>query len=245
MTPSAKASSSTIDTSNVTCCHLPRGSVNRKSTYFTSWSLIACRTSLGRLHSLDPLRVVCRWSAVRWRRARSRRCGCGSPPRRWIQRSCHRRCGRSGPRGRSPPPRARRSRRRRRPRSSPSAGSRRRIRRPGRVRYAPSAARTPSPLVTVMPCRPTFLKGLLHVVELERLDDRLDFLHRRADPFLRAPREPNSPREGVALLASTMPLRHAVRIGSSPILAGASLNRRWGCLNRHQDVPSLHADEGP
>ena len=44
--PSAKMSSSMIDTSKVTCCHLPRGSVNRKSTYLTSLSLISFRTSL-------------------------------------------------------------------------------------------------------------------------------------------------------------------------------------------------------
>jgi len=44
--PSAKVSSSIIDTSKVTCCHLPRGSVNRKSTYFTSLSLIIFMTSL-------------------------------------------------------------------------------------------------------------------------------------------------------------------------------------------------------
>src|SRR5882724_8110439 len=31
--PSAKASSSIMPTSKVTCCHLPRGSVNRRSTY--------------------------------------------------------------------------------------------------------------------------------------------------------------------------------------------------------------------
>src|SRR6185503_268236 len=44
--PSAKVSSSIIDRSKVTCCHLPRGSVKRKSTYFTSLSLIIFRTSL-------------------------------------------------------------------------------------------------------------------------------------------------------------------------------------------------------
>src|SRR3954454_8419594 len=44
--PSANVSSSIIDLSNVTCCHLPRGSVKRKSTYFTSLSLIIFRTSL-------------------------------------------------------------------------------------------------------------------------------------------------------------------------------------------------------
>src|SRR3954462_10281425 len=46
ITPSAKVSSSMIDTSKVTCCHLPRGSVKRRSTYLTSLSLIDCRTSL-------------------------------------------------------------------------------------------------------------------------------------------------------------------------------------------------------
>src|SRR3984957_12030937 len=61
--PSAKASSSIKVWSNVTCCHLPRGSVKRKSTYFTSFSLIALSTSLAVfmiylpiLVSLDPAR---------------------------------------------------------------------------------------------------------------------------------------------------------------------------------------------
>src|SRR3954451_3340255 len=46
ISPSAKASSSIMPASKVTCCHLPRGSVKRRSTYFTSLSLIAFRTSL-------------------------------------------------------------------------------------------------------------------------------------------------------------------------------------------------------
>src|SRR6516162_5924246 len=46
MMPSAKVSSSTVLMSTVTCCHLPRGSVKRKSAYFTSLSLIKVRTSL-------------------------------------------------------------------------------------------------------------------------------------------------------------------------------------------------------
>src|SRR3954452_13587181 len=46
ISPSAKASSLMRETSNVTCCHLPRGSVKRRSTYLTSLSLIAFRTSL-------------------------------------------------------------------------------------------------------------------------------------------------------------------------------------------------------
>src|SRR4051794_5612361 len=44
--PSANASSSIMPASKVTCCHLPRGSVKRRSTYLTSLSLIAFRTSL-------------------------------------------------------------------------------------------------------------------------------------------------------------------------------------------------------
>ena len=46
MMPSANVSSSTVEISTVTCCHLPRGSVKRKSQYFTSLSLISFRTSL-------------------------------------------------------------------------------------------------------------------------------------------------------------------------------------------------------
>src|SRR6266702_5493249 len=44
--PSENVSSSIMEMSKVTCCHLPRGSVNRRSTYFTSLSLIDFRTSL-------------------------------------------------------------------------------------------------------------------------------------------------------------------------------------------------------
>src|SRR5713101_6647171 len=41
MTPSVSRSSSTACTAWARCCHLPRGSVKRKSTYFTSCSLIS------------------------------------------------------------------------------------------------------------------------------------------------------------------------------------------------------------
>src|SRR5271169_5387979 len=44
--PSENVSSSIMPTSKVTCCHLPRGSVKRRSTYLTSLSLIDFRTSL-------------------------------------------------------------------------------------------------------------------------------------------------------------------------------------------------------
>src|SRR6478736_4945450 len=53
--PSAKVSSSIMVTSKVTCCHLPRGSVKRKSTYFTSLSLIALSTSLAVFIRRNPL----------------------------------------------------------------------------------------------------------------------------------------------------------------------------------------------
>src|SRR3984893_19029116 len=44
--PSENTSSSKIVTSKVTCCHFPRGSVKRRSTYFMSWSLMNFSTSL-------------------------------------------------------------------------------------------------------------------------------------------------------------------------------------------------------
>src|SRR6185503_11757955 len=55
MMPSAKVSSSIIVLSNVTCCHFPRGSVKRKSTYFTSLSFIFLRTSLAVVMGRFPL----------------------------------------------------------------------------------------------------------------------------------------------------------------------------------------------
>src|SRR5690349_767779 len=54
--PSAKVSSSIMETSKVTCCHLPRGSVNRKSTYFTSLSLIIFMTFLAVVMERFPFR---------------------------------------------------------------------------------------------------------------------------------------------------------------------------------------------
>ena len=43
--PSSKNSSSTMVMSKVTCCHLPFGSVKRRSRYLTSFSLIILSTS--------------------------------------------------------------------------------------------------------------------------------------------------------------------------------------------------------
>src|ERR1700676_215019 len=54
--PSAKVSSSIMVTSKVTCCHLPRGSVKRKSTYFTSLSLIIFMTFFGVVMASMPFR---------------------------------------------------------------------------------------------------------------------------------------------------------------------------------------------
>src|SRR5580700_7994857 len=53
--PSAKASSTIRPMSKVTCCHLPRGSVKRKSAYLTSLSLINFRTSLAVVMECIPL----------------------------------------------------------------------------------------------------------------------------------------------------------------------------------------------
>src|SRR5438034_847018 len=55
MIPSLKVSSSTVEMSTVTCCHLPRGSVKRKSTYFTSLSLIIFKASLAVVMERIPL----------------------------------------------------------------------------------------------------------------------------------------------------------------------------------------------
>ena len=46
MTPSSKVPSSVADAMRAVCCHLPRGSVKRKSTNLTSFSLIIARTCL-------------------------------------------------------------------------------------------------------------------------------------------------------------------------------------------------------
>src|SRR5260221_5936804 len=60
--PSANVSSSIMPTSKVTCCHLPRGSVKRRSTYLTSLSLIDFRTCLAVfMNTLFGLQVVVIW----------------------------------------------------------------------------------------------------------------------------------------------------------------------------------------
>src|SRR5438105_8438561 len=62
MMPSLKVSSSTVEMSTVTCCHLPRGSVKRRSAYFTSLSLISFITSLGVL--MNALSYHSHWLSV-------------------------------------------------------------------------------------------------------------------------------------------------------------------------------------
>src|ERR1700689_1157739 len=54
--PSANVSSSIWEMSKVTCCHLPRGSVNRKSAYLTSLSLIIFMTFFGVVMVRVPFR---------------------------------------------------------------------------------------------------------------------------------------------------------------------------------------------
>src|SRR4029079_5064494 len=63
--PSAKVSSSIMVTSKVTCCHLPRGSVNRKSTYLTSLSLIIFMTFLAVVMEYVPFRAGL-WTHSGW-----------------------------------------------------------------------------------------------------------------------------------------------------------------------------------
>src|SRR5262249_38100972 len=76
--PSANVSSSIMPTSKVTCCHLPRGSVKRRSTYFTSLSLIDLRTSLAVFMNSPYLLRSVSWSE---RRARWRtKSGCRKQP---------------------------------------------------------------------------------------------------------------------------------------------------------------------
>src|SRR5262245_6237111 len=58
MMPSLNVSSSIVETSVVTCCHLPRGSVNRKSTYLTSLSLIIFKASLAVVMERIPFRLL-------------------------------------------------------------------------------------------------------------------------------------------------------------------------------------------
>src|ERR1700730_7073165 len=53
--PSEKVSSPIIEMSKVACCHLPRGSVKRKSAYLTSLSLISFRTSFAVVIDCIPL----------------------------------------------------------------------------------------------------------------------------------------------------------------------------------------------
>src|SRR5579863_9187273 len=71
--PSEKVSSSIMPMSNVTCCHLPRGSVKRKSAYLTSLSLIIFMTFFGVVMVGVPfvvlLDVVSRWPNLRPRPA--------------------------------------------------------------------------------------------------------------------------------------------------------------------------------
>src|ERR1051325_9744987 len=61
--PSAKVSSSINETSKVTCCHLPRGSVKRKSTSLTV--VMACvpfsRAGTVYEHSVDEHPVANTW----------------------------------------------------------------------------------------------------------------------------------------------------------------------------------------
>src|SRR3984885_2687501 len=143
--PSEKVSSSIIDTSKVTCCHLPRGSVKRKSAYLTSLSLMSLRTSFAVVIECISLCLATTLlpSAVKLHRSRTRRSGSEWPPLSWRQRFFHRRYVRSERRDGSCRQPSRPSRRSRRSRSSPWGENRQRIRHHDIIRYVPSDVRTP------------------------------------------------------------------------------------------------------
>src|ERR1700731_3829119 len=91
MTPSFRKSSVIVRTWCARCCHLPRGSVKRKSTYLTSCSLIMSMTfwvsDIATFRSkFDRARehenaADNSTTQVRLHPDRVRRCGCGSLPR--------------------------------------------------------------------------------------------------------------------------------------------------------------------
>src|SRR5580693_8437337 len=91
ITPSVKRSESTVRTAWDKCCHLPRGSVKRKSTYLTSCSLIMSMTfwvsDIATFRSkFDRARehenaADNSTTQVRLHPDRVRQCGCGSLPR--------------------------------------------------------------------------------------------------------------------------------------------------------------------
>src|SRR5579863_8321267 len=176
--PSANVSSSIMVTSKVTCCHLPRGSVKRRSTYLTSLSLIALRTSLAVFMfclslsswSFHPPGAVGAGKVgsgeITPHPPRFRRFGCGSLPRYAIQISCHRRFDRAGQ----------------------TIVGHDDLDLHFRQKIDDIFGAAVEFCVALLPAEPFrlgngdpldagFLQGLLHLVELERLDDRFDLLH--------------------------------------------------------------------
>ena len=96
MIPSASTSSSTVRTAWVMCCHWPRGSVNRKSTNWTSFFSIVSKTlsasliaplhrPLGLSSARPPFQgrgaLARLYGALIWLRGRVRQCGFESRPR--------------------------------------------------------------------------------------------------------------------------------------------------------------------
>src|SRR5262245_38608515 len=75
MMPSSNVPSSIVSTACARCCHLPRGSVNLRSTYLTSLSLIIFKTVFGSDIALRPVVGVgvfwsCFWQCKRNRPGR-------------------------------------------------------------------------------------------------------------------------------------------------------------------------------
>src|SRR4051812_20517760 len=81
MKPSVSSSSPTTPATIVRCCHLPLGSVNRRSTHSISWSLIILRTSFAEF-AICPIPFRYRLSA------RQNRESCCHPDARVVTICC-------------------------------------------------------------------------------------------------------------------------------------------------------------
>ena len=188
MIPSVSMSSSTVRTAWVMCCHLPRGSVNRKSTNWTSFFSIISKTPSTSLIALlhRPLGLssarLPHSAPTRWRAYMAS--GPRSPVRIRITSS-------TGTIKILPSPTrpvAAASQIASIARSTMLSSSTISIFTLGRKSTTYSAPRyssvwprcRPKPLASVYgdPLQPDLVQGVLHLVELERLDDGFDLFHR-------------------------------------------------------------------
>ena len=177
-TPSLRKSSLIVRTWWARCCHLPRGSVKRKSTYLTSCSWIMSRTFW-----VSAIVLFRCWlnseATLKSRPARARRYGCGSPRRSSRRRSCRRRSGRYGP----PADRLDGALDHRILHDDLDFHLRQKIDDVFGAAIKLGMALLPAEALGLGDgdaLDPDLVKRLLHLVELERLDDGLDLLHRNS-----------------------------------------------------------------